>query len=459
MDCQNREKIKNKVLFSVTCALFVLLMALTIALIVNFSSGNKSNAGDFDIGMIISDETEYKDISDMLVPEFVGLTAGGQRSGIALSPNVIKDIFRTVSPTVSYILYNGETTEYSDGEWEKLTELDDSVYVRFHSQLPESVVLEFCDIMNGTEREYTEKTSYIYEMFIIPYSEERDAVTLALRAVNGDTKIYKVNKPEKYLTSSEISVLAQSYAASLTSFTFAFDEYESLSYTEPIFANGIQTKNIIISNRTASFAYNSLHGTDDVLEVFGMNPDKVRSSPSEDDSSIGYIDSNGAFYIKDSEFEYKAASGGGINISEFVGYVADDPCGYFDYIRSAATLLLRLKELDKNYVGADADFIVSSVSSDDGRVTVEFVYCCDNIVMTDIAPALRAVYSDGMMREATVYTVAVRARNDRNESSSEAGFASYISQKKIAAYNVCLKYRADFVAESIKAEWVAESAY
>ena len=64
---------------------------------------------------------------------------------------------------------------------------------------------------------------------------------------------------------------------------------------------------------------------------------------------------------------------------------------------------------------------------------------------------------DGLMKQAYLYTVAVRGRNESSAALTERGFAQYLSNKGLSVYNITLKYPADYSSESVRAEWFGES--
>ena len=450
----------EKILLAAACGLFAVLVALSVTLTVVFYRYSEKHGGDFDIGMITSDGGEYEDISGLFIPSFIGITHGGDRSGTSCSSDVTADIFRTLSPTVAYILSRNSVTEVGEDDWESLVSLGDSVYIRFHSEMPASVVGMFAGMLAQSRETVDVTGGGIYEMFIVPYSAEGDIIRLLTRSVDGEVMQYTAFEPEKYITSAELGTIAESYSSSLIDFSFAKNEYSSLGYTEPLFSDTVRTANIIVTNGTSVFAYNFAGGVDDVMSAFGMNPDKVRISREEDtsyDYPIGYIDSRGAFYVRDSGFEYRSTADGGIEMSRYTGYIGGDGYSLEDCIRAAAGLFSSVSALDRYYGGGDADVYLSSVAYKNGSVTVELSYRYDNIPFTGMPPALSVTFRDGMMRQATFYTVAVRRLAEYSETLSESGFALYLASGGASAYNITLKYRADYSSESVRAEWFGES--
>ena len=453
MDGRRKNQIEEKILLLVTGGLLVALIVLTVFLTKAFTSSSDEISGGFDMSTITSDETEYVDVSDVFLPEFIGITAKGKRVGVS-SEIVAEDIFGTLSPTVAYILSKSDGETVGEDEWDSLTGLDSSAYIRFHSQMPERVVRYFCA---GCPEDYdvSGETAYIYEMFVIPFSRVDDSVRMYTRSLDGTVLRYTVTEPETYISSAELDTLTEAYVSGLTEFAFAGNSFDSLLYTEPVFTENVKMPNLIITKGTAQFIYDSVSGVKKVIGEFGMNPDKISESGDEDDSSVGYIDSRGAFYVRDSAFEYRAASDG-VEISSFAGYSENGDYSIEDYIRAAVILYKNVRALDRNFAGADAGCVLTSVSAKNGRVTVELSYTVDNTMIKGMPPALYCVFENGFMKEASLYTVAVRERNDSTVLIPETAFAAHISKYGTAVYNASLCYRADYISESVKAEWTAD---
>ena len=445
------------ILTVVTCGLFAVLFCLSAALIFTFSHDSEDYANYFDIDMIKSDDAERADITEVFVPAFIGLTADGKREGISSPVNIVSDIFRTLSPTLAYILGRNATTEASEDEWNALASLSDSVYLRLHNELPEKTVRYFASQYADSEGVGSDNRSYVYEIFMLPYSVDGDIATVYTRSLDGDVLRYTVYEPETFITASEIETYAGSYSSFLSLFSFPKGDYSSLSYTEPLFTESVSTVNLTVTVGTAYRAYATENGVAGVLEAFGMNTDKVLFSYTEDDGNDGYIDSGGVFYIRDSAFEYRGTAGGGIKMSDFIGYT-EGKYTSVDYIAAAVSLWYRLRAIDRSYTGADADVYLSSVTALDGTYTVELSYCVENTPFFGTDPALVAVYSDGVMKEARVNTLDVRVRTDSSRLSPEEGFALHLDGKGLHAYNVCLKYCADRREDGVRAEWIAECA-
>ena len=455
MDAHDRERITRRILFIVTGLLLLLLAALIGALIYVISADTRD--GMFDIDMITPDGSDPVDISHILMPEFIGVTSEGKRAGVSFSDNVMNDLFTSAAPAISYVL-NGENLTGSSVDWDSLTALDDSVFIRFHTELPETAAGIIADTRAGTAQKRETNSSYFYEMFLIPYSEQSGVMQIAVRSVNGDAALYSVSDPHVFITAGEIATMMKSYSAAMSSFVFAGDSFRSLDASEPVFTDRISARSIIVTNNTAQMIFNKPDSADTLIGIFGMNPDKVKLSQTDDESASSCIDSNGVLYIRDSSFEYRATADGGIRLNKIAPFLSGDRADIVDYISATAAIYGNIRDMDKIYAGGEASAYLTSVSSDRGTVTVELSYFFENIPLTDIGPAIRAVYKDGVLKEADVYTLSVRQRSDRSEMMAEWGFASHIEARNLPAFDLYPVYRTDFSSESVRPEWRAKTA-
>jgi len=433
--------------------LFLLLIGLTALLLTSLSRASDSDSSLFDLGMISSDTAKTVEVSTLLTPEFAGITSNGVRVGASYPSLVMRDIFRMFAPTLSVALQTENRTPATDGEWENCIREKDSVYFRFHDELPEAVVGFFADSVGEGTGERSENGSYLYELFLLPYDAQASETVLYTRSLSGDVCRYSVTYPEHFSTAGDFATVTRSYSSSLCGFSFADGNYTVLNASEPIFTEQLTAKNIIISNLTASMLENTSDGTERLLELFGMNPDKVSENSGEESA---FVDSRGVLYIRESSFEYRAATGGSIRLSELAPEAEDGVIGR--YLTAAMRIAETVRSFDRNLLGGEAEYTLSSFSSVEGTVKISFRYTFDNIPLAGVAPAIQVTFVDGILTEADIYTLSVRSRADTSRSMTEWGFANYLETGGIRAVSTTLVYRSDFSSESVNAEWMAEAA-
>ena len=155
--------------------------------------------------------------------------------------------------------------------------------------------------------------------------------------------------------------------------------------------------------------------------------------------------------IGNSFIRYEKTAEYGLGVEELSG-----GNGVGDYIRAAQALFAEVKELNRYYAGGEAEIALAGMSAVGGEVSLTFVYTYDNLRITGGAPAFVAVFEDGVLREASLYTMAVRTTGERMTTWTEWWFRTWLIARGVAAERISLVYPADFVSERVNAEWAAE---
>jgi len=441
-------------LFFTVAILFTTLIVLSAFMVITIrNSGLFTEHVPIDLEQITAEQAiEYDDLSNYFLPEFVGITSMGERLGISTDQNIISDIFSALSPSLSELLL--KTPSQSDDEyWNSLIDSEESVYIRFHQALPDFVIGLFADINAGQMHSRANVRSYVYELFFIPYTENRTEISVAVRSLDGKVFIYHSASPEKIFTTDDIKKFVDTYRSGLTRFNFSNGEYQTLSKSEPIFVDQVLTKKILVTPGTASMLFDQSDNIDTIMRIFSLNPDKLIST-SVDERGFGhYIDSRGILYIRESDFEYQSTADDGMHVNDIIGYTSSIELR--EYIRAAISLISDINHINRLFTGVDADMLLYSVASDNGKVTLTFKYFFDNIRITDIENAFTVTFENGVLRHAKLYTVAVRNLVTRVRSYYEWWFYDQLAANSIIPQNMALVYRGNSDSNSISAEWSA----
>lgn len=432
--------------------LSLIVMTLYIVYMLNLTQSQ----GSFDFDTITADKSGYNiDIVRYLLPEFIGITSDGEKSGISGSFNILSELYREFSGVISEVMRGENRVDEDKLDWNGLEEYESSVYIRYHSVLPDCVIGIFADSYAAgddafdadTSAEYSgrgEVYSYVYEMYIIPNTDGSGKIIIAVKSRNGDTAIYSADS-ESIFTGESVKKMRESYLSSMYS-------YKMLG-GEPVFVENVVARNVIITGNTAQS--NTESDVRELMRFFALNPDKLLSSHENEEGNSSYIDTHGILSVTSSAIEYTSSSDGGIGIDDFIGHSNSEALE--KYIKASISIINFIRSINKNYAGGDAEIYFDSVSSSDGKITLSFMYAFDGIVIEDIEPAFTAVFENGILRSARLYTISVRNLGDRQELMSEKMFIDIISSGGASIKNTSLVYRGDFVSESVKAEWRGET--
>lgn len=429
---------------SIICALLVLALCFMMFFIVYMLNIGQSQVG-FDLSTVTSEQTEYPiDVSKFIIPEFIGITYGGEKLGCSGSENILGEMYRELSGVISEVLCDGNIAEGSRTDWSIFAESKSSVYIRYHSELPDCAVGYFADEASGNVTDRRNVTSYIYEMYIIPNTDGSGKVDIAVKSKGGDVCFYS-GTPESILTGDGTAKMLDSYRSGMY-------EYK-MSGGQPVFTENISTRNILITGGTAALIQTETNDEtkNEIIRFFGLNPDKLLSSHIDEEGMDSYVDTHGSLYIKESGIEYNSSSDGGVGIYDFIGDADEISLG--EYIKASVSMITYMRSVNKNIAGGDAEIYLYSVTSQNGKVKLEFMYAFDGIRIMDLKPAFTAEFEDGILRRASLYSISVKYFSERRVLMLEDSFIEIMKSygKNVTYTNIV--YRSDFLSESVGAEW------
>lgn len=431
--------------------LLVLLCVLTIVTIYTISWNNTGTGLSFDLdGLTNEARRTDPDVSSYLLPEFIGITTAGDRNGISSSYNLVSELYGILTPTI-YCALSG-SVPLAEDVWDEYAAAENSVYIRYHSELPDGIISLFAGMSMGEEEPAVQFNTNVLEIFLLPYTggSGTSETTLVTRSADGEVQKYIVPSDRSSVSVNEMERFVRSYASRMIPFIFNEGRYETITATEPLFTEAVTTRNILMQK--AAFIQNSPNEREALLRIFGFNPDKLLSVHEEDSGAASYYDTQGILYLRDSAFEYvRSYADSGMEVSDILGGVSSGTLA--EYVRAAVLLFQSIRNIDKNYAGGDADIVLKSASSENGEVTLQFMYTVDNIRIAEQKAAYEITFSAGNVLYAELYTIAVRILAERESSYAEWWFVSMIDEP---SRNVRLVYPGDYAAEYVSAEWAAE---
>ena len=449
------KRTRERILSALTIALFAALLVLLTALFLAYRQ-NSADTVPFDLGEITADKTvDATDISDCFLPAFIGVTVNGEHSALIGSERTMAELYAMLSPALSEAFDSGNIREGGAEDWARLLASDHAVYIRYHTELPAAVVALFADLARGISAGDSRPgvDFYLSEAVLIPYVNGENAAASAFRQSDGTVKVVTVPMPREILSSQDLGQFVRSYGMYFTSFEFR----ESHGVPAAVCTDSVTSRGIFMANNTAGILRENREEEGRLMGVFGLNPDKLLSAHEEDGGTLSYIGTQGAFYVRSSSFEYRSSSEGGIGLSDLAGYAGES--GIAGYIRACLILMGEVKAVNRHYAGGDARLLLGGVQAEGGTVSLTFHYVFDNIRIADIPPALTVTFENGVLREASLYTLTAQGTGRRVRTYSEDWFLSWLGSRigeAADAGRVELVYRADFISDQVPAEWRAE---
>lgn len=442
-------KTADRLLYLLTVLLLAALIGLTAALITAFRR-NSDLPADFDLLAVTADRTgAATDISGCLLPEFAGLTVGGTRYAIVGAENAMRELCVTVYPALSEALEEGAVREGTDAEWRAFTEEENSVYLRWHTELPDAAAALFAS-EDGTGTGAGTGGGYHSEIFVIPYARGGNTATAALRSEDGGVRILTVTMPKTILAGEDL----MRFAGSFRHYLYAFDFRESGGRIQPVVTDRVSASCILMTRGTAAFLLDSAAEQNAVLSLFGLNPDKLLSSRTETDGGTSYVESRGEVYVGASSLVYRSTSENGVGLESLIGYGED--ASLAGYVQAALKLFEGIRSVNQWLAGGDAGLMLTGVYASGSEVRMTFSYAFDNLLIAADSPAYSVSFEDGRLREASLYTLAVRNQGSREDIPSGSWFYRWMEAARGVPDRIDLVYPTDYVSESVPPRWAGE---
>lgn len=432
-----------------TAVLLVLLVFLTVSLIEAFRH-NSARAPEFDLTAVTADRSgAATDISSCLLPEFAGVTADGSRYAIVGSANTMRDFCTLVYPALSEALESGTLREGSADDWNAFADAEHSVYLRWHTELPDAAAALFAS-GDGSGRAAACGGGYQSEVFLMPYVRGGNTAEAALRSADGTVRLLTVTMPKNILAAEDLTRFARSFRNSLSAFVFRKSEEN----VQPVVTERISTQCILMTRETASFILDSTAERNKLLALFGLNPDKLISSRAEPDGGTSFVESRGELYTGASFVRFRSASENGIGLQSLIGYA--DRVSLAEYIQAALKIFDGIRSVNRWLAGGDAQLLLTSVYASDGEVRLSFGYSFDNVIIAVDSDAYTVTFNGGRVSEASLYTIAVRNQGSWESILSGSWFYRWMEGTKGAPARIGLAYPADFVSEFVSPVWSGE---
>ncbi len=423
--------------------LFAAVIALTVAIIAMFGMTTYDSAVPFDMDRLTDlSGTEEVDITPYLTPEFIGISAAGEKKGISAGINIVRELYAVLAPVLSDVLAEAYTPA-AFLNWQTAAEEGSYIYVRYHDPLPLEVIRTFA---GGSASQETSGLSVV-ELMILP---DKGFCTF-VRSPDGAVYVFD-GTYETYFTVDDLTELMRSYRRSFFNFSFIVEDERM----EAVFTERVRTKNMLVTEKTAALIQNQDEDIEKLLRLLDFNPDKLYTH-EESDVGFVYVETHGVMRLLDDSVEYVAAYGGGISLSELLRLYDREQYTLSDYLAASCRILESVKGMDSYYLGGDADITLSSaVGGEDGSLVFTFVYTFDNLPLVGCEPALKITFREGKVESLRLYSVAARNLGEQQDSYLETWYyelASSACPQGESIADIHLVYQTDFTSESIHAAW------
>ena len=115
----------------------------------------------------------------------------------------MRELCGLIYPALSEAMEEGAVREGSASEWREFSEADYSVYLRWHTELPDAAVALFAS-GDGSGTGKGAGDGYQAEVFLLPYARGGNTATAALREAGGDVRVLTVTMPGTILAREDL---------------------------------------------------------------------------------------------------------------------------------------------------------------------------------------------------------------------------------------------------------------
>lgn len=427
---------KNRMLFRrgelVKSVLLGLLVVSLIALVAVYISGTKvyeaATAGDgigksFDKLWSALGGVEPKGLdSERLLPEFIGYkqTVNKEPLGCVADGQAGSELYGIIKPCLIELFGSSSvcralTPSAGERQFNQAAEGEEFVYLRYHEPVlyqmiyayaAEKLTVSQSDVAAGTDGNVG---AYISELIIVP-DKDFAAHRFVAYAHDGEGNYYEF-RPGDYVVSSEfyISKLADRGTSAVNVFRFS-KEY-GFDLAVPLVDCELET-DIIVSE-----SVDARNGAvrDELLRLFGYNPDKLDGFADEAEGAYVYIDSHSRLKLGDGVISFLTSdaydTGGddvrGVRVDTLLGYSIDGTPTLFDKLTATDNLIARLSGISSELTGGEAQLCLGDVYSDGVFLVIEYILTYDNVRIGDEA-YIRAVLTEDAVSRLEMQPVSVK---------------------------------------------------
>lgn len=269
--------------------------------------------------------------------------------------------------------------------WRGCPSHDNYVYLCFDGDIPDYFIRAFYG--TDTSASCSGDIGLIHELFLIYEKKADGEYTLSATGRSSSGGIYSYVTGTCYTLEDIVSYYRNSFFSPCE---FACD---SLSVNDGEYALPLCDTAIIYSygRRAESimFCGAELDGLSDrLIELFDYNPNKLNSYTEAGGVQV-CIESHGTLRVGSNGFSYTETSGGGIDLSDILGY-RENSYSMYDYILCCCGIISDIEEQYGDIFGGEGNVRLKSAVCSDDTVTIDFIYTYSNCDITSNGKNVKA---------------------------------------------------------------------
>lgn len=422
----------------VIAILFVLAVGMCIrfAVMLRLNEAGEKQNGYYKISASIA-ASEHVAPSKVL-PEAACFESGGERLMLIANEGAQSDLYTSLAPFIAKTLSSsGETVGADEAAF-----VGDYLRLRYHRPLPAAVIV--CSAARGTngDAQACADGTLISELLI------KNGCLYAISAV-GDVKRYTTDEETEY---PDIASLFTMYSGVMVEYKTAAElGLSGIRADEPVITGAVVTKTMNVTNISAQIVLSNAEAFEAVIRLFNFNPDKL-SSGGETGGEY-YVETHGILRMDIDGIVYKATTGGGLPLSDYLSDHGSDGYTISDAIEAADSITESLRDINPHLIGGDGDVTLLSVDAQGGALTIKYGASFDNVLLTGFT-VLSVTVDNGMITSVELNTFTASDLSGVERSWSEVWYLRNVARIPPGADGVAkLEYPADFSALSQSAGW------
>lgn len=446
------ERITKNVKTTAAVLLFVLALILSSLYFGALISRTSSEDSTLGIGTGNSSGSASGGlVARQLTPAAVAVKEAGKTcSAITVGSDFMNDIYSALSENIAFIFGASCRAERYDGSFDELISSDEYIYIRFHTDLPASVIFAH-SLEEPSDASLFDKfeVGEIFEIIIPSSLETAEAYYAFSRSTGGAVYAYIRSESADASGLCMPSDLSEYRDASALSYAeFNGKNENGILPTTLIFPAGMSASKITVSRGCDLLGENSKLQKE-IASIFGISADKTGSYYDEETGGIVYMLPEGRFTESRDGIVFTAENNqsGGISLSDLTG--GTDDGSLVGCLAAAEYLVKRINDGFPYLLGGDAEPLITSVRKDGDTVIMEYGCFYDNMAISGEKSVCRIEMTSGKLSYFGISPINVTSSSgERSRSISQYWVIDVLTveiEEKglVGAFSVIPKYVSD----------------